>query len=63
MLPKIDRQNCGILHKLSREDNMSKLIIGMALGATCTAIITCGGTKCLKRTKKMVMNKIEDILK
>ena len=42
---------------------MSKLIIGMALGATCTAIITCGGTKCLKRTKKMVMNKIEDILK
>ena len=42
---------------------MTKMLIGMVVGATCTAIITCGGTKCLKRTKKMMMNKIENILK
>ena len=42
---------------------MTKLMIGMVVGATCTAIITCGGTKCLKKTKKMLSNKIESILK
>ena len=42
---------------------MTKMLIGMVVGATCTAMIKCGGTKCLKKTKKMLANKIESILK
>lgn len=42
---------------------MGKMLIGMVVGATCTAIITCSGTKCLKKTKKMLVNKIENLMK
>jgi len=42
---------------------MNKLIVGMIIGATCTAVITCGSSKCLKRTKKVMMNKIENLMK
>jgi hypothetical protein len=51
------------MHKLEGEETMDKMIIGLFIGATTMALITCGGTKCLKRTKKIVANKIENILK
>ena len=42
---------------------MSKMIIGALIGATCTALVTCGSAKCLKRAKKMITVKLENLLK
>ena len=42
---------------------MKKMIVGMMLGATVTAIVTCGGAKCIKRAKKKVVAKIEKLFR
>ena len=48
---------------LTVEGTMSKMIIGALIGATCTALVTCGSAKCLKRAKKMITVKLENLLK
>ena len=43
---------------------MNKLMLGMVVGMLgATVIVTCSGTKCIKHAKKMLLGKIEDILK
>ena len=61
VLPKIDIVISGVLKKLIGEVAMKKMIVGMMLGATVTAIVTCGGAKCIKRAKKKVVAKIEKL--
>lgn len=61
-LPKIDIVISGVLKKLTGEVAMKKMIVGMMLGATVTAIATCGGAKCIKRAKKKISTIVEKIL-
>ena len=43
---------------------MNKLMLGMVVGMLgATVIVTCSGTKCIKHAKKVLLGKIEDVLK
>ena len=59
VLPKIDIVISGVLKKLIGEVAMKKMIVGMMLGATVTAIVTCGGAQCIKRAKKKISTIVE----
>lgn len=51
-------------HTLTWEGSMNKLMLGMVVGMLgATVIVTCSGTKCIKHAKKVLLGKIEDILK
>ena len=41
---------------------MKRMIVGIMLGATITAVATCGSTKCLKKAKKVITSKLEKII-
>ncbi len=42
---------------------MKKIMIGMLVGmVTATAICTAGNTRSIKRTKRAIVNKIEDLI-
>ncbi len=42
---------------------MKKVMLGMLIGMVgATAICTCGNSKCARRTKRAIVNKVEDLL-